>query len=211
MKRLIAAVMALVFVAAPALADPAPRVAPSLAAHTAEFDQAILNPAPGVYVAVGYGLANSIMVVGRTGVVIIDTLDSLDEARKVWAAFEPLAGGRPVVAIIYTHNHNDHINGASAFPLAPGGKITGPINVTAPNPVTNREFTKTLGTVLGRPTILPMPALAARLALGEMAKDLLLASSRVMPYRLSESSYQFQFPSLEGALQHLLNPTSSSH
>ncbi|MFO1013320.1 MAG: alkyl sulfatase dimerization domain-containing protein [Caulobacteraceae bacterium] len=123
MKRLIAAVMALVFVAAPALADPAPRVAPSLAAHTAEFDQAILNPAPGVYVAVGYGLANSIMVVGRTGVVIIDTLDSLDEARKVWAAFEPLAGGRPVVAIIYTHNHNDHINGASAFPLAPGGKI----------------------------------------------------------------------------------------
>jgi len=104
----------------------------------------------------------------------------------------------------------DDVVGAIQHCLA-NSKITGPINVTAPNPVTNREFTKTLGSVLGRPTILPMPALAARFALGEMAKDLLLASSRVMPYRLSESSYQFQYPSLEGALQHLLNPTSSSH
>ena len=90
-------------------------------------------------------------------------------------------------------------------------KLTGPINVTSPSPVTNREFTKTLGSVLGRPTIFPMPAVAARLALGEMAKDLLLASARVMPYRLSESNYKFQYPSLEAALRHLLIPSSSSH
>jgi len=111
--------------ASPALADdPAPRIAPSLAAHTAEFaPPKLYEPAPGVFSAVGYGIANSIMVVGRSGVVIIDTTDSLDEARKVWSLFEPKTGGKPVVAIIYTHNHNDHINGAAAFPLAKGGKV----------------------------------------------------------------------------------------
>lgn len=103
---------------------PPARIAPSLAVHTAEFAPAkVYEPAPGVFSAVGYGIANSIMVVGKSGVVIIDTTDSLDEARKVWAEFAPHAGGKPVVAIIYTHNHNDHISGASAFPLAKGGKV----------------------------------------------------------------------------------------
>uniref|UniRef100_UPI00286DEBA6 MBL fold metallo-hydrolase n=1 Tax=Phenylobacterium sp. TaxID=1871053 RepID=UPI00286DEBA6 len=83
----------------------------------------VYEPAPGVFSAVGYGIANAIMVVGKSGVVIIDTTDSLEEARKVWAEFAPRAGGKPVVAIIYTHNHNDHISGASAFPLAKGGKV----------------------------------------------------------------------------------------
>lgn len=83
-------------------------------------------------------------------------------------------------------------------------KISGPVNTTAPSPVTNYEFTKTLGMVLGRPTILPMPSFAARLALGEMADDLLLASTRVMPNKLSETGYQFLYPTLEPALRHLL-------
>lgn len=101
-----------------------PRVAPSLAAHSAEFSPPrVHEPAPGVFSAVGYGIANSIMVVGREGVVIIDTTDSLDEAKAVWNEFAPRTGGKPVVAIIYTHNHNDHINGAAAFPLAPGAKV----------------------------------------------------------------------------------------
>lgn len=104
--------------------EPGPRIAPSLAAHTAEFaPPKVYEPAPGVFSAVGYGIANSIMVVGKSGVVIIDTTDSLEEARKVWAEFAPRAGGKPVVAIIYTHNHNDHINGAAGFPLARGGKV----------------------------------------------------------------------------------------
>ena len=90
-------------------------------------------------------------------------------------------------------------------------KLTGPVNVTAPGPVTNQEFTRTLGRVLGRPTIVPMPAFAARIVLGEMANDLLLGSARVMPNRLSEANFQFQYPSLEGALRHLLTKGGFAH
>jgi NAD dependent epimerase/dehydratase family enzyme len=70
--------------------------------------------------------------------------------------------------------------------------------------VTNREFTKTLGKVLGRPTVVPMPAFGARLVFGEMADALLLASARVEPGRLSATKYRFAFPDLEDALRHLL-------
>jgi NAD dependent epimerase/dehydratase family enzyme len=80
--------------------------------------------------------------------------------------------------------------------------LRGPVNAVAPNPVTNREFTKTLGRVLRRPTVLPMPAFAARLAFGEMADGLLLASTRVEPKRLLDSGYRFSFPQLEAALRH---------
>jgi uncharacterized protein (TIGR01777 family) len=83
--------------------------------------------------------------------------------------------------------------------------VVGPINGTAPNPVTNREFTKTLGRVLNRPTIFPMPAFAARLALGEMANDLLLASVQVYPRQLQQYGFQFRYPELEPALRHVLN------
>lgn len=89
-------------------------------------------------------------------------------------------------------------------------KISGPVNATAPCPVTNYEFTKTLGSVLARPTIVPMPSFVARIALGEMANELLLASARVMPNRLSESGFQFQYSSLEPALKHLLEPAKGT-
>jgi hypothetical protein len=82
--------------------------------------------------------------------------------------------------------------------------LDGPVNAAAPNPVTNLVFAKTLGRVLGRPAILPMPAFAVRLALGEMGKELLLASARIEPARLLSAGYQFRFPQLEGALRHLL-------
>ncbi|MCC9607792.1 TIGR01777 family oxidoreductase [Blastopirellula sp. JC732] len=83
-------------------------------------------------------------------------------------------------------------------------ELIGPVNLTAPNPATNREFTKTLGHVLHRPTILPVPSFAAKLAMGEMANDLLLASSRVMPTRLLETNYTFRDPELEPALRRIL-------
>jgi uncharacterized protein (TIGR01777 family) len=82
--------------------------------------------------------------------------------------------------------------------------LAGPVNAVAPSPVTNQEFTKTLGRVLGRPTIAPVPAFALRLAFGEMAEATLLASTRVRPERLQVTGYRFRFPNLEGALRHLL-------
>ena len=68
----------------------------------------------------------------------------------------------------------------------------------------NREFTKTLGKVLHRPTIFPIPGFAARLALGEMANDLLLASARVLPRKLQQSGFQFEHPELDAALREVL-------
>ncbi|HET6371526.1 MAG TPA: TIGR01777 family oxidoreductase [Nitrospiria bacterium] len=82
--------------------------------------------------------------------------------------------------------------------------LSGPVNVVAPEPVTNEDFTKTLGRVLGRPTFFPIPAFAARLAFGEMADELLLASTRVEPLKLQKSGYPFRHPRLEGALRALL-------
>src|SRR5262245_4949397 len=82
--------------------------------------------------------------------------------------------------------------------------LTGPVNLVAPDAVTNGEFTKTLGRVLRRPTVLPVPAFALRLFLGEVADEMLLASTRVRPSRLLDSGYRFRVPRLEAALRNLL-------
>lgn len=82
--------------------------------------------------------------------------------------------------------------------------LRGPANVSAPNPLTNAEFTRALGQVLRRPTVVPLPARAARLALGEMADELLLTSARMKPERLQKNGYEFRYPQLKGALKHLL-------
>ena len=84
------------------------------------------------------------------------------------------------------------------------GELRGPVNAVAPVPVTNREFTEALGKVLSRPTLFPVPAFVLRLAVGEMADALLLASARVFPRRLEEIGYRFRFPELPAALNHLL-------
>ena len=85
------------------------------------------------------------------------------------------------------------------------GDLSGPVNAVAPRPVTNREFTEALGKALSRPTPLPVPAFALRLAVGrEMADALLLAGARVVPRRLEETGYRFRFPELPAALRHLL-------
>lgn len=84
------------------------------------------------------------------------------------------------------------------------GTLAGPVNVLSPNPVTNYELTKTLGKVLSRPTVLPIPAFAARLVFGEMADGIFMASVRAAPKKLLESGFIFKYPQLEGALRHVL-------
>ncbi len=83
-------------------------------------------------------------------------------------------------------------------------ELSGPVNGVSPDALTNRDFTKTLGRVLRRPTKFPVPAFAARLLLGQMADELLLASARVVPRRLEETGYAFQFRTLESSLRHAL-------
>lgn len=83
-------------------------------------------------------------------------------------------------------------------------EVSGPINAVCPEAVTNQEYTRTLGTVLGRPTFFPVPAFATRFAFGEMADTLLLASTRVEPRVLMRTGYAFRYPSLESALRHVL-------
>ncbi|HEY6806035.1 MAG TPA: TIGR01777 family oxidoreductase [Pyrinomonadaceae bacterium] len=82
--------------------------------------------------------------------------------------------------------------------------VKGAVNFVAPYPVTNAEFTKVLGRALSRPTFLPVPAFAARLAFGEMADELLLSSAKVQPKVLREHGFEFEFPTLQGALQTIL-------
>jgi uncharacterized protein (TIGR01777 family) len=82
--------------------------------------------------------------------------------------------------------------------------LNGPVNPVSPGPVRNAEFAATLSLVLGRKPGLPVPAFLLRLLLGEMAEALILASRRIMPYRLLESGYQFRFPTLDAALRHEL-------
>ena len=79
-------------------------------------------------------------------------------------------------------------------------KITKGINGTAPNPVTNEVFTKTLGKVLHRPTLLPMPAFAVKLLMGQMGEELLLNGKKIIPTKALEAGYQFHYTNLETAL-----------
>ncbi len=88
--------------------------------------------------------------------------------------------------------------------LIENSSVNGPVNFVAPNPVMNAEFTKTLGRVLSKPTLFPVPAFGARLAFGEMGDALLLSGQRVRPSVLEEKGFVFRWPLLEDALRHLL-------
>jgi uncharacterized protein (TIGR01777 family) len=83
-------------------------------------------------------------------------------------------------------------------------EMSGPVNTVAPNPVTNKDFTKALGHALSRPTLFPVPKFAIRLAFGEVADVALLASQRVEPVRLKASGYVFKYPELKSALVQIL-------
>jgi uncharacterized protein (TIGR01777 family) len=111
----------------------------------------------------------------------------------------PLGSGRQYVSWVAV----DDALGAIGHVLS-AQALRGAVNVASPRPVTQSEFARTLGRVLGRPTVLGMPAFAVRLMFGEMANELLLSSQRLEPVRLLSSGYEFRFPELDAALRHLL-------
>jgi hypothetical protein len=137
----------------------------------------------------------------RTGVVLTPRGGAL---AKMLPAFKAglggvLGSGKQYVSWISLHDLTRVIE----FALA-NESITGPINAVAPNPVTNRELTRTLGRVLKRPTWFRMPALAVRIAFGEMGQALLLEGHRLRPLRLEQAGFEFDHPTLEDALRHEL-------
>jgi uncharacterized protein (TIGR01777 family) len=121
--------------------------------------------------------------------------------QKMLMPFKLGAGGRVGPGRQYwSWIHLDDVIGAMRHAIA-GHDLAGPVNAVSPHPVTNLEFTRILGHVLHRPTFMPMPAFAARIALGEMADELLLSSARVLPRKLQQSGYVFACSDLESALQ----------
>lgn len=82
--------------------------------------------------------------------------------------------------------------------------LSGAVNLVTPEPVTNQQFTKTLGAVLHRPTLFPLPAFMAKILFGEMANELLLSGTRALPTKLLESGYSFLYPKLTEGVEHLL-------
>jgi alkyl sulfatase BDS1-like metallo-beta-lactamase superfamily hydrolase len=106
--------------APPAGPEAAVAVHPKLAAHTAEFERKVYEVTAGVHQAVGFGLANSILVEGDDCVFVVDTMGSVEAARAVRAEFAKITP-KPIAALIYTHNHADHILGARGF--VPDGAV----------------------------------------------------------------------------------------
>jgi uncharacterized protein (TIGR01777 family) len=87
-------------------------------------------------------------------------------------------------------------------------KIAGAVNLTAPNPVTNAEFTRIMGKVLHRPTILPAPGFGLKLILGDMAQEMLLEGNKVIPDKLIANGFKFEYQNLEAALLKEIRPAA---
>jgi NAD dependent epimerase/dehydratase family enzyme len=112
----------------------------------------------------------------------------------------PVAGGKQYVPWV----HLDDVVGAMLFCID-DERASGPINVTAPEPVTNKVLSKSLGRVLVRPAVTPVPAFAVRFLYGEMA-SIVTTGARVMPRRLEELGYVYRRPELEPALRAAVSP-----
>lgn len=141
------------------------------------------------------------VVLVRTGIVLDPREGALAKMLPPFklGAGGPFGSGRQCMSWIH---RDDWVSMARWLVETPG--LSGAFNVTAPHPVTNREFATTLGRVLRRPALLPAPGLALRILLGEMAGPLLLASQRARPDRALRAGFDFRFPALEPALRNLL-------
>jgi uncharacterized protein len=171
------------------LTEDAPAGADFLAGVVVGWEQEALRAASDVRVAVT-----------RTGVVLSPEGGAL---AKMLPFFRlgiggPVAGGRQYVPWI----HLDDVASAVLLCLDTA-TATGPINLTAPNPVTNAELSRTLGRVLSRPAVLPVPALALKALYGEMAQ-IVITGQRAVPARLEQLGYAFRHPELEPALRDVL-------
>jgi uncharacterized protein len=137
------------------------------------------------------------VVLNRTGMVLSDSGGALE---KMLPFFKvgiggPVAGGNQYVPWV----HLDDVVGAILFELD-SEAASGPINLTSPEPATNKELSKALGRVLGRPAFAPVPALAVKALYGEMA-SIVITGQRAVPARLTELGYRFRRPALEAALR----------
>ncbi|WP_327428148.1 TIGR01777 family oxidoreductase [Streptomyces sp. NBC_01236] len=119
---------------------------------------------------------------------------------KLFPLFKAGLGGRMGDGRQYWSFISLHDEVAAIRHLMETESLSGPVNLTAPDPLTNREITEAMGHVLHRPTLFTTPAPLLRLALGEMSSDI-LGSQRVLPTRLLESGFTFAFPSIESALR----------
>jgi hypothetical protein len=138
------------------------------------------------------------VVVARLGVVISKDGGALQKMLPAfrWGGGGILGTGQQYMSWISVHD----VARAMEF-LLTTADISGPVNLVAPNPVTNAEFTKTLGKVLVRPTLFKVPARTLKLMMGEMAREMLLEGNKVIPEKLEAAGFKFEFPELQKALE----------
>jgi uncharacterized protein (TIGR01777 family) len=146
-----------------------------------DFGARVVHPRIGVVLAKDGGALEKMLTPFKFGVG--GTVGSGDQYMS-WIAIDDL------IRIIVFALENENLSGT--------------VNATAPNPVTNEKFTYTLGKVLHRPTIIPVPAFGIKLLFGEMGETLLLEGCRVVPEKLEKAGFEFEFADLENALKHVL-------
>lgn len=137
----------------------------------------------------------------RTGVVLGKNGGALSKMLPPFkmALGGPMGSGQQWMSWV----HMDDLVNAIVYALETPS-INGPINGTAPNPVTNKAFSKALGAALNRPALIPMPAFVLKLMMGEMAEELLLSGQRVVPAKLTQSGFEFKYPQLDDALRDII-------
>jgi uncharacterized protein (TIGR01777 family) len=143
------------------------------------------------------------VVLLRTGIVLDPDEGALAKMLTPFRLFAggPFGSGRQFMSWIHRDDWVSLARWAIETP-----DVRGPVNLTAPGPVTNAEFARALGRALNRPAVVPAPGFALKIILGEMAGPLLLHSQRVVPARALEGGFRFAYPTLDEALAHLLGP-----
>ncbi len=143
----------------------------------------------------------------RTGIVLGNTVEGKAGGALAkmlptfrWGLGGPIGSGAQWMSWV----HMDDLVGMIRYAIEEES-ISGPINATAPYPVTNKTFARELGKALKRPAILPMPAFLLRLMLGQMGEELLLSGQKVIPKKMLDAGYEFRFANLQDALQDILD------